>query len=56
MTEQHEVPKVESTEEEQADQFDSASERQDDLLETVTNNVANLDQGSLFLFSVVRRD
>ena len=44
-----------STEEEQADQSDSASEEQDDLLETLTNNVVNLSEGSLFL-SFVRRD
>ena len=36
MTEHHEVSKVESTEEEQADQFDSASEEEDDLLEIST--------------------
>ena len=54
MTEQLEVLEVESTEEEQADY--SASEREDDLLETLTNNVASLDEGSLFLLSVVGRD
>ena len=48
MTEQHEVPEIESTEEEQVDQFDTASEREDDLLETLTNNVASLGEGSLF--------
>ena len=36
MTEHHEVSEVESTEEEQADQFDSASEEEDDLLEIST--------------------
>ena len=54
MTEQLEVLEVESTEEEQADY--SASEREDDLLEILTSNVASLDEGSLFLLSVVRRD
>ena len=44
-----------STEEEQADQSDSASEEQDDLLETLTNNVVNMREGSLF-FSFVCRD
>ena len=37
------------TEEQQADQFDSASEGEDDLLEALTNNVKNLGEGSLFL-------
>ena len=47
------MPEVESTEEEQADQFDSASEGEDDLLETLTNNVANPDEGSFFCHSFV---
>ena len=32
MTVKHEVPEVESTEEEQADQFDIASEEENDLV------------------------
>ena len=47
MTEQHEVFKVEITEEDQADQFDSASEEVDDLLQASTN-VTSLDEESLF--------
>ena len=43
--EQHKVPKVESTEEEQADQF----EKVDHLLPTWTTNFASLSKGSLFL-------
>ena len=49
MTEQQEVPEVESIEVEQAYQFDSASEEMDYLHPTSTNNVAILDKGSLFL-------
>ena len=51
VTDQHKVPEVESTEEKQADQFDSASEEEDDLLPTSTINVARLVEGSLFLVS-----
>ena len=47
MTEQHEVFKVEITEEDQADQIDSASEEVDDLLQASTN-VTSLDEESLF--------
>ena len=43
------MPEVEITEEEQADQFDSVSGGEDDLLETLTNDVANLDEGSFFV-------
>ena len=53
MTEQHEMSKVESTEEKQVDQFDSASEVEDDLLQTSINNVASLDEVSLYFRSVV---
>ena len=42
MTEQREVPEVESTEEEQAYQFDSASLEEDDLLQASTN-IATVD-------------
>ena len=42
------------TEEQQADQFDSASEGEDDLLEALTNNVKSLGEGSLFLSVVLR--
>ena len=52
MTEQNEVPKVESTEEEQADQYDSASEEENHLLQTSTN-VASLDEECLFCRSFV---
>ena len=52
MTEQHAKPEVEITEEDQADQFDFASEENDDLLKASTN-VTSLHEGSLFL-SVVR--
>ena len=55
MTEQHEVPELENTEEEQADQFDSASKEEDDLFETWTNNVANLDEGSFFYVTRLSR-
>ena len=47
------MSKVESTEEEQVDQFDSANEVEDDLLQTSINNVASLDEVSLFFRSVV---
>ena len=48
MTEQHEVPQVEAIKEEQAEKFDSASEEEDDLLQTSTNKNASLEQGCLF--------
>ena len=48
-TSQHEIPEVESTEEEQEDQFDSASEEEDNLLSTSVSNVTSLDKESLFL-------
>ena len=48
----HEVPKVESAEEEQPDLFDSASEEEEDLLQTLANNVASLEEGPLFFFVV----
>ena len=51
MTEQHEVPQVQGAGEEQVDQFDSASEEEDDLLQTSTN-VTSLDEGSLFLLVI----
>ena len=54
MTEQHAKPEVEITEEDQADQFDFASEENDDLLKASTN-VTSLHEGSPFL-SVVRWD
>ena len=47
MTEQHEVPEVESTEEEQVDQFNSESGEEEDLLQA-SINVASLDKWSLF--------
>ena len=47
------MSKVESTEEEQVDQFDSASEVEDDLLQTSINSVASLDEVSLYFRSVV---
>ena len=40
---------VESIEEKQADQFDSASEEEDDFFPTSTSNIASLNVGSLFL-------
>ena len=47
------MPEEESTDEEQVDQFDSASEGEDDLLETLTNNVRNLDEAPFFCHSFV---
>ena len=47
-----EVSEVESTEAEQADQFDSASEEEDDSLQGSTN-AASLDEGSFFCRSFV---
>ena len=55
LTEQHEVLKVESTEEEQADQFDSACEEEDNLLQTSTVILPTWTKG-IFSLSVVRRD
>ena len=52
MTKQHEVPQVQGAGEEQVDQFDSASEEDDDLLQTSTN-VTSLGEGSLFYWSFV---
>ena len=49
VTDQQKLSEVESTEEEQADQTDSAKEVKDDLLQISTSNVASLDEGSLFL-------
>ena len=51
MTDQDEVPEVKSTEEEEAGQFDSASEQDYDLLPTSASTVTSLDEGSLFLVS-----
>ena len=48
VNDQHEVPEVVSTEKEQADQFESPSEEEEDLLPTSTSNVPNLNDGSLF--------
>ena len=52
MTEQHAKPEVEITEEDQADQFDFASEENDDLLKASTN-VTSLHEESLFCQSFV---
>ena len=48
MNEQQELSEVDSTEEDQADQFDCASQGEVELLQTSTNNVASLDEGSIF--------
>ena len=48
VNDQHEVPEVVSTEKEQADQFESPSEEEEDLLPTSTSNVPNLNDRSLF--------
>ena len=46
------MSEVESTEAEQADKFDSASEEEDDSLQGSTN-AASLDEGSFFRRSFV---
>ena len=43
VNEQHEVPNVVSKEEEQEEQFNSASEEQNDLPPTLTINASSLD-------------
>ena len=51
VSEQHKVPEMDSTKEEQADQFGSANEEDEDLVPTLTSNVVSLDEGFLFLVS-----